>query len=130
MAGIFINYRREDAPGVAGRLFDYLATKFSHDDLFMDVDAMKPSMDFLPAFWRQRRHAGELPGGVPRRQPMRGMELCAAGRRQLRCAVLPEEQADLSGRQPLLHCRFRAAASPMKPTVPALGRKSGASYAA
>jgi hypothetical protein len=28
MAGIFINYRRDDAPGVAGRLFDYLATKF------------------------------------------------------------------------------------------------------
>jgi TIR domain len=46
MAGIFINYRRDDAPGVAGRLFDYLATKFSRDDLFMDVDAMKPGMDF------------------------------------------------------------------------------------
>lgn len=46
MAGIFINYRRDDAPGVAGRLFDYLATRFSHDDLFMDVDAMKPGMDF------------------------------------------------------------------------------------
>jgi hypothetical protein len=46
MAGIFINYRRDDAPGVAGRLFDYLATKFSHGDLFMDVDAMKPGMDF------------------------------------------------------------------------------------
>jgi hypothetical protein len=43
MAGIFINYRRDDAPGVAGRLFDYLATKFSRDDLFMDVDAMKPA---------------------------------------------------------------------------------------
>jgi hypothetical protein len=46
MAGIFINYRRDDAPGVAGRLFDHLATKFFRDDLFMDVDAMKPGMDF------------------------------------------------------------------------------------
>jgi hypothetical protein len=46
MAGIFINYGRDDAPGVAGRLFDYLATKFSRDGLFMDVDAMKPGMDF------------------------------------------------------------------------------------
>jgi hypothetical protein len=36
MVGILINYRRDDAPGVAGRLFDYLATKFSRDDLFMD----------------------------------------------------------------------------------------------
>ncbi len=46
MAGIFINYRRDDAPGVAGRLFDYLALRFSHRSLFMDVDAMKPGMDF------------------------------------------------------------------------------------
>src|SRR5579862_7250412 len=46
MAGIFINYRRDDAPGVAGRLFDYLAIRFSKDALFMDVDAMKPGMDF------------------------------------------------------------------------------------
>src|ERR1700680_3998504 len=46
MAVIFINYRRDDAPGVAGRLFDYLAARYSHNDLFMDVDAMKPGMDF------------------------------------------------------------------------------------
>ncbi|MGB6538092.1 MAG: toll/interleukin-1 receptor domain-containing protein, partial [Xanthobacteraceae bacterium] len=47
MAGIFINYRHDDAPGVAGRLFDHLAGKFSHRLLFMDVDAMKPGRDFV-----------------------------------------------------------------------------------
>jgi PAN domain/TIR domain len=46
MARIFINYRRDDTQGVAGRLFDYLASKYSHDELFMDVDAMKPGLDF------------------------------------------------------------------------------------
>jgi hypothetical protein len=46
MAGIFINYRRDDAPGVAGRLFDYLALKYSRGQLFMDVDAMQPGIDF------------------------------------------------------------------------------------
>ena len=46
MAGIFINYRRDDNPGVAGRLFDYLALKYSRNGIFMDVDAMKPGMDF------------------------------------------------------------------------------------
>jgi hypothetical protein len=46
MAGIFINYRRDDAPGVAGRLFDYLASKYPRGNLFMDVDAMQPGMDF------------------------------------------------------------------------------------
>jgi hypothetical protein len=47
MARIFINYRRDDTQGVAGRLFDYLASKYSRDELFMDVDAMKPGLDFI-----------------------------------------------------------------------------------
>jgi len=36
MSGIFINYRRDDAPGVAGRPLDCLAAKLPHGDLFMD----------------------------------------------------------------------------------------------
>jgi Caspase domain/TIR domain len=47
MTGIFINYRREDAPGVAGRLFDRLATNYSRREMFMDVDAMKPGLNFV-----------------------------------------------------------------------------------
>jgi hypothetical protein len=47
MPGIFINYRRDDAPGVAGRLYDYLAKSFSHRDLFIDVDYIKPGLDFV-----------------------------------------------------------------------------------
>jgi hypothetical protein len=47
MAGIFINYRRDDSPGVAGRLGDRLSTNFSHREIFMDVDAMKPGLDFV-----------------------------------------------------------------------------------
>jgi Caspase domain/TIR domain len=47
MAGIFINYRRDDAPGVAGRLGDRLSKTFSHREIFMDVDAMKPGLDFV-----------------------------------------------------------------------------------
>src|SRR5580692_5330026 len=47
MAGIFINYRRDDAPGVAGRLGDRLAKSFSRRAIFMDVDAMKPGLDFV-----------------------------------------------------------------------------------
>jgi hypothetical protein len=46
MARIFINYRRDDTQGVAGRLFDHLALKYSRQELFMDVDAMKPGLDF------------------------------------------------------------------------------------
>jgi hypothetical protein len=47
MSGIFINYRRDDAPGVAGRLYDYLAKTFSRRELFIDVDAIKPGFDFV-----------------------------------------------------------------------------------
>ena len=47
MTGIFINYRRDDAPGVAGRLYDHLAKDFQRRDLFMDVDAIKPGLDFI-----------------------------------------------------------------------------------
>lgn len=47
MTGIFINYRRDDTPGVSGRLFDRLAVKYPRGDLFIDVDAMKPGLDFV-----------------------------------------------------------------------------------
>jgi hypothetical protein len=44
--GIFINYRREDSSGVAGRLCDRLSRTFSQDEMFIDVDDMKPGIDF------------------------------------------------------------------------------------
>src|SRR5262249_20427556 len=47
MAGnIFINYRRDDSSGVAGRLHDALAPKFGRDKLFMDVDNIPVGRDF------------------------------------------------------------------------------------
>jgi hypothetical protein len=60
MAGIFINYRRDDAPGVAGRLFDHLTRKFSRRSIFMDVDAMKPGMDFVKQLDTQVAQCGVL----------------------------------------------------------------------
>lgn len=47
MAGIFINYRRDDLRGLAGRLSDHLRRTFGQDAVFMDVDAMKPGLDFV-----------------------------------------------------------------------------------
>jgi hypothetical protein len=47
MAGkIFINYRRDDAIGTAGRLHDRLAQTFGRDNLFMDVDHIPAGVDF------------------------------------------------------------------------------------
>lgn len=44
---IFINYRRGDDPGFAGRLFDRLEQHFSQDQIFIDVDHIAPGLDFV-----------------------------------------------------------------------------------
>lgn len=44
---IFVNYRRGDEPGFAGRLFDRLEGAFSSEQLFMDVDNIAPGRDFV-----------------------------------------------------------------------------------
>src|SRR5579872_843801 len=47
-ANIFINYRREESSGHAGRLFDGLSGHFA-GRLFMDVDTLEPGIDFVEA---------------------------------------------------------------------------------
>ena len=48
MAGkIFINYRRDDLIGMAGRLHDRLAQAFGPDNIFMDVDNIPVGEDFV-----------------------------------------------------------------------------------
>jgi hypothetical protein len=46
MRAIFISYRREDAEGQAGRLFDDLVTHFGENSVFMDVVGIEPGRDF------------------------------------------------------------------------------------
>lgn len=45
---IFVNYRREDSAGHAGRLFDRLSSGFP-GRVFMDVDTLDPGVDFVDA---------------------------------------------------------------------------------
>jgi DNA polymerase len=49
MSRIFINYRRQDTEGYVGRLYDHLLRHFKRDDIFMDVDSIKPGQDFVAA---------------------------------------------------------------------------------
>jgi len=46
MRGIFISYRRDDAEGQAGRLFDDLTAHFGRDAVFMDVAGIRKGLDF------------------------------------------------------------------------------------
>jgi hypothetical protein len=49
LRAIFINYRRSDAEGEAGRLFDELTLHLGSDAVFMDVAAIEPGRDFRKA---------------------------------------------------------------------------------
>jgi hypothetical protein len=49
MGSIFLSYRREDAEGQAGRLYDDLVAAFGSDSVFMDVAAIQPGRDFRKA---------------------------------------------------------------------------------
>jgi hypothetical protein len=43
---IFLSYRREDASGRAGRLYDVLVERFGEDNVFMDIDTIDVGADF------------------------------------------------------------------------------------
>ncbi len=45
-SAIFVNYRREDSAGHAGRLFDRLSILFP-SRVFMDIDTIEPGTDFV-----------------------------------------------------------------------------------
>lgn len=46
---IFISYRRKDAAYATGWLFDQLADRFGRDQVFKDVDSIRPGDDFAGA---------------------------------------------------------------------------------
>jgi hypothetical protein len=46
---VFINYRREDTAPYAGRLYDRLITHFGEDQVFIDIDHIRPGEDFVDA---------------------------------------------------------------------------------
>lgn len=46
MASVFLNYRRQDSSGYAGRIFDRLVAKFGKEQIFRDIDRIEPGLDF------------------------------------------------------------------------------------
>ncbi|MGH9142806.1 MAG: toll/interleukin-1 receptor domain-containing protein [Vicinamibacterales bacterium] len=47
MPRIFINYRRDDSAGYAGRIHETLASLFGTESVFIDVDDIKPGVDYV-----------------------------------------------------------------------------------
>ncbi len=58
--GVFISYRRSDQPALAGRLFDRLADRFGEPQIFMDVEAIAPGLDFTEEVDRRLAHSRVL----------------------------------------------------------------------
>jgi hypothetical protein len=46
-SSVFINYRRADSAGYAGRIYDRLAAHFGEDAIFMDVHTVEAGLDFV-----------------------------------------------------------------------------------
>jgi hypothetical protein len=49
---IFINYRRGDTSANASRLYEWLSERYGEDQVFMDVDAIEPGLDWEEAIDR------------------------------------------------------------------------------
>ncbi len=47
MPKIFISYRRNDTASNAGRIYDHLINHFGQGQVFMDVDTIRPGLDFV-----------------------------------------------------------------------------------
>lgn len=60
MDAIFISYRRDDAEGQAGRLFDDLIQHFGENGVFMDVADIEPGRDFRRVIDEQVASCGVL----------------------------------------------------------------------
>lgn len=52
LSGIFISYRREDAAGHAGRLYDRLSAHVGGDKIFIDIDRIQPGENFVEVIRR------------------------------------------------------------------------------
>lgn len=59
-ASIFISYRRHDSLATTGRLYDRLKLRFSAAQIFMDVDAIEPGLDFVEVIEQEVRHCDVL----------------------------------------------------------------------
>ena len=101
-AGIFLSYRRDDAGGRAGRLYDRLAEHYGRDAVFMDIDAIGGGEDFpttiAEALARSRAVIAMIgPGWTQARD--------GAGRRRL------DDSSDFSGSRSRPRWRTRASMS-------------------
>jgi ankyrin repeat protein len=60
MPTVFISYRRDDAAGTAGRLYDRLVDRLGRERVYRDVDSGQPGEDFVETIGRKVRECDVL----------------------------------------------------------------------
>jgi hypothetical protein len=57
---VFISYRREDSTGYAGRLHEELQQRLGANEVFRDVDTLRPGQDFVEAIEQRLQNCATL----------------------------------------------------------------------
>jgi hypothetical protein len=86
---IFINYRRDDSIGMAGRLHDRLAHTFGRAKLFMDVDHIPAGTDFVAHLNSQLAECDVILVVIERAAGFPEAARPSPGRRRPPCAFWP-----------------------------------------
>jgi hypothetical protein len=60
MARFFISYSREDSAAETGRLYDLLCERFDSDAVFMDVDTLRPGVNYAAVIEQELRECQVL----------------------------------------------------------------------
>src|ERR1700685_4386064 len=60
MFRIFISYRRKDSAAAAGRIYDFLSSRFGTDNVFMDIESIPPGVDFRAFFEKTSSNSSTL----------------------------------------------------------------------
>jgi len=64
---IAISYRRDDSSPITGRLYDRLQAKFGPQNVFMDIDSIRPGVDFREQINETISHADAVIAVIGRR---------------------------------------------------------------
>jgi TolB-like protein/tetratricopeptide (TPR) repeat protein len=64
---IAISYRRDDSSPITGRLYDRLQEKFGPQNVFMDIDSIRPGVDFREQINETISHADAVVAVIGRR---------------------------------------------------------------
>ena len=122
---IILNYRREDTSAHAGRLYDDLADEFGGDQVFMDIDAIEPGVDFADVIERAVGSASVFLSLIgPRSAERRRCKGCAAARQDRTTSSASRSRRPCALEVRVIRVLVQSAAMPSRTTSDRPSRRS------